>query len=74
MFPKEHGLLLWEQWEHLAFARVRMGSVRPSATPGTRRVERTGANLSEHPPRLDKLGVTGSSPVPPTSEKSQKSC
>jgi hypothetical protein len=36
------------------------------ATRGTRRVERTGANGSEHPPRLDKLGVTGSSPVPPT--------
>jgi hypothetical protein len=34
----------------------------------TRRVKRTGANGCEWSPRLDKLGVTGSSPVPPISE------
>jgi hypothetical protein len=27
--------------------------------------ERTSANRGERPPRIDKLGVTGSSPVPP---------
>jgi hypothetical protein len=35
-------------------------------------VERTGANGYERPPRLDKLGVTGSSPVPPISEDPRK--
>ena len=30
------------------------------------RVERTGANRRERLLRIDKLGVTGSSPVPPT--------
>jgi hypothetical protein len=37
----------------------------------TMRVERTRANRRERPPRIDKLGVTGSSPVPPI-EKSSK--
>ena len=32
------------------------------------RDNRTGANGREHLPRLDKLGVTGSSPVPPIGE------
>jgi hypothetical protein len=31
----------------------------------TMRVERTRANRRERPPRIDKLGVTGSSPVRP---------
>jgi hypothetical protein len=32
---------------------------------GTMRGTRTGAHGCERPPRIDKLGVTGSSPVPP---------
>jgi drug/metabolite transporter (DMT)-like permease len=41
-------------------------------TPATIREPGRLAQLGEH--QLDKLGVTGSSPVPPTSQKSRKSC
>jgi hypothetical protein len=58
----------WQQWQRSAFARVRSG-VRSTTTFGlTKRFFRTGANARERPRRFDKLGVTGSSPVPPTSE------
>jgi hypothetical protein len=44
----------------------------PSRNPVTRRDKRTGVAGCEHLPRLAKLGVTGSSPVPRISEKPAK--
>ncbi len=71
---------LWKQktetveWEgnrrvaRMARIGVRSGSLKCSATARLRptmRLERTRANCCERLHQLDKLGVTGSSPVPP---------
>jgi hypothetical protein len=62
---KDQRLGAWLQWLRSLFVRV---SRAPNTAGGfriTKRVRRTGAHGRERPPRIDKLGVTGSSPVPP---------
>src|SRR5829696_1975052 len=56
----------------MATVGVRSGSASLTATLGqplSYAVSRTAANTETRSLRLDKLGVTGSSPVPPTSRK-----
>jgi hypothetical protein len=56
----------------MARISVRSGSLNRSVADrfrSTIRFERTHSHWRERPPRVDKLGVTGSSPVPPTSQK-----
>jgi hypothetical protein len=59
----------WQQWQRSAFVRVRSTVRPPRRIPATMPVERTRANGREPSPRFDKLGVTGSSPVPPITRK-----
>ena len=68
-------LRAWQQWQRSTFVRVRSSVRSPDGFRSTMRPERTPANWRERSPRIDKLGVTGSSPVPPieTSCKSQQS-
>jgi hypothetical protein len=56
----------WQQWQRSTFARVRSRVHRQDGFCSTMRPDRTSANRREPPLRIDKLGVTGSSPVPPT--------
>jgi hypothetical protein len=58
----------WQRWQRSAFVRVRWSVRSPSRFRSIMRRQRTAANSREPPPRIDKLGVTGSSPVPPTTE------
>ena len=59
----------WQGWQGSAFVRVRSTVRSMIRFRSTMRSERTWANGRERSLHIDKLGVTGSSPVAPMSSK-----
>ena len=57
--------MAWQQWQRSAFVRVREPFAHKGENGLAVRFQRTRANGRERSPGLDKVGVTGSSPVPP---------